>query len=167
MTTRTWTSAAVLAAIGLAIILLVWPGSGPTPGQPDDDGRLEIVLRDYAFEVEEWTVPAGEPITLVFVNTDDADHPLTFGGEMVESDGRPAGYAVDLFDGLSPRVAPQTAVMEPVPPNGAFTVQVRGGDTVEVEVVFPEDRVGTWGVGCFSGHGCHFNAGLEATLTIE
>lgn len=167
MKTRTWTSAAVVAAIGIAIVLLVWPGAGPAPGQVDEDGRLEITLRDYAFDVEAWTVPAAEPVTLVFTNADDADHPLTFGAEMVESGDRPAGYARDLFAGLTPRVSPQTAVVEPVPPTEAFTVQVRGGQTVEIAVEFPADRAGDWGVGCFSGHGCHFNAGLEATLTVE
>ncbi len=160
-----WLGLMLAAALGIAAVVIAWPGE-PAPGQIDDDGRLEIVMEGYEFEVDEWTVPAGQPVSLVLVNRDEVSHPLTFGGELVIIDGRPADYTNELFDGLSPSVRPASARIEPTEEREGFTVQVRGGDTVTVDVEFPEDRIGTWGVGCFLGRGCHFNAGLEGTLHI-
>jgi hypothetical protein len=158
----------VTMAVGIAVVIaaaVVVTRPGLPPGTADADGRLEVVLEDYRFDVDAWTVPAGRPVTLVFVNRDEVSHPLTFGGTLIERDGRPAGLADDLFPGLTPRVTPPSALQPPVETDG-FTVQVPGGATVTIEVEFPADRIGTWNVGCFLGRGCHLGAGLAATLEI-
>jgi len=162
---RTWAGLAIAAVAVLAVVVLAWPDGGD-PSTPDADGRLEIIMENYRFEIDEWTVVAGQPITLVLINRDEVSHPLTFGGELILEDGRPVDYTNELFAGLSPRVSPATAVIEPTATRQGFTVQVSGGQTVTIDIEFPADRVGAWGVGCFLGRGCHFNAGLEGTLNV-
>lgn len=46
-------------------------------------------------------------------------------------------------------------------------VTVPPDETIEVTLEPTTDHVGEWGVGCFSGGGCHYEAGLQGSLTIE
>lgn len=163
MSSRAWV-AVVVGVLAVVAVVLLLPRGADSTGEPDT--RVEIVMQDYEFETGEWTVPAGREVSLVLINNDEVSHPLTFGGELIVEDGRPADYTNELFAGLSPRVSPEAALVEPSEDHEGFTVRVQGGDTVTVGVEFPEDRVGTWGVGCFIGQGCHFNAGLEGTLHV-
>ncbi|MEX0868357.1 MAG: hypothetical protein WD011_01670 [Nitriliruptoraceae bacterium] len=164
MKTRTWALAVAIVVALAAAVVAFW--DAPDGSHDDADGRLEISMRDYRFEMSDWTVTAGEPVMIVLVNQDDVSHPLTFGKDLIIEDGRPADYTNELFAGLSPRVTPAAAVVQPSGTHEGFTVQVPGGETVTIEVTFPIDRVGTWGVGCFLGRGCHFTAGLDGTLRI-
>lgn len=162
--TRLVVGLVVLVAVVVGAVL--WARPAGDPGRADAEGRLEVVLEDYRFDVEDWTVPAGAPVTLVLVNRDEVSHPLTFGGALVEADGVPVGYEDGLFDGLAPVVTPASATVAEGEGPG-FTVAVPGGSTVTIEVTFPAERVGGWNVGCFLGRGCHLGAGLAATLTVE
>jgi hypothetical protein len=152
----------LISLVLLAVVIIV---SGCSSAD-DGDGRYELVMEEYAFANEALSIPAGEAITLEIVNRDEVSHPLSFGRELLEEDGRAAGYGDGLFAGLDARVTPTTAVLTPEPPDNSATVQVPGGETVTIEVTLPEDRVGTWEVGCFLGQGCHYEAGLNATLTV-
>lgn len=157
--------AGLVVVLAVVAAVVVWTRPGPEPGLADAEGRLEVVLEDYRFDVEDWTVPAGTPVTLVLVNRDEVSHPLTFGGALVEADGVPVGYEDGLFDGLDAVVTPASASAAEGEGPG-FTVAVPGGSTVTIEVTFPAERAGSWNVGCFLGRGCHLGAGLAATLTI-
>lgn len=46
-------------------------------------------------------------------------------------------------------------------------VTVAPDATVEVTITPTADQVGEWDLGCFSGGGCHYEAGLQGTLTVE
>jgi hypothetical protein len=164
--TRSRVVIAVVVVIGVAVLGFVTLRSGPAAGEVDADGRLEVTVEDYRFDVDTWRLPVGEPIELVFTNRDEVSHPLTFGRELVvEGSGRlPTGYAEDLLVDLPTRVAPATALTEG--PDGSTTLQLLGGRTVTLAVTFPPDRAGTWQAGCFAGGGCHRVAGLDATLEI-
>lgn len=162
--TRTWV---VVVAVVIATLIAVPSLTSTTPPGTAIDGRLEIVMQDYGFEVDEWHLPAGRPLELIVVNRDEVSHPLSFGRAEIEDELlRTVGYAEDLFAGLSPRVAPTTAVVAPTPPDQSFTVQVPGESTDAIEVELPEDRMGTWNTGCFLARGCHYAAGLSATLVV-
>jgi hypothetical protein len=164
--TRTPTRDLTVVVVGalLVVIAVVLVGRLDTrAGTADAEGRLEIVLDSYAFVEDDLTVRAEEPATLVIVNRDEVSHPVTFGRDLVQDDGRAAGYAESLFAGLDPRVTPASAGRDAVEHG---TIVVRGGETVTVEVTFPRDRVGTWSVGCFLGRGCHYEAGLHGTLEV-
>jgi plastocyanin len=156
----------LLGALALTLVTMILAGCSDSAGAIDEDGRLEIVMEDYAFETDDLTVPAGRPLTITIVNRDEVSHPLSFGRGLLEEEARPAGYAEGLLTGLDARVTPTAAVLAPEPPDRSSTVQVPGGETITIEVTLPEDRVGTWEVGCFLGRGCHYEAGLAATLTV-
>jgi hypothetical protein len=165
MSTRSKLVILLAGVVVVALAVVQATRTGTPAGTADADGRLEIVLEDYRFDADVWSVPAARPVTFVFINRDDVSHPLTFGGTLIERDGRPAGLTDELFVGLSPRVTPVSALQPPVETDG-FTIQIPGRTTVTLEVEFPDDRIGTWNVGCFLGRGCHLGAGLGATLEI-
>lgn len=160
-------------ALFLTAVLVIAAGvllSGPEPpdeARPGPDGVLEITLQDYRFDNPEFVLPAGEPVTLRFVNRDEVSHHLTFGRGLVEENDRAVGFEEDLLAGLDLRVTPPGAEVEPVPPYRGTTVLARGGETVSVELTLPEDRRGTWELGCFTGRGCHYRAGLAAEVTVR
>lgn len=155
-------SVLVLAAVVTTVLLLM----NRDPGQPDRNGLLTIAMTEYAFEPSAWTVPAETPITLRFVNNDDVTHQISMGRDVTEADNRAVAFSTDLLEGLDLAVEPATALTIAEQPYAGTAIEVHGGRTVDVEVSFPADRVGEWHVGCFTGLGCHFRAGLDAVLTI-
>jgi plastocyanin len=168
METRQRTAAltVIVVALVVATVLVVRDAVDAT-GRPDREGVVEVVMQDYRIEPATLTLPAGEPVRLVFVNQDEVSHHVTFGRDVVEEDRRDVGFAEDLFAGLEPRVSPVGAQVELPPPYRGFTVLVRGGQTVTIDVTLPEDRVGTWQAGCFTARGCYYRAGLAAQIVVE
>lgn len=168
MTAVRRTTVLVTAGLVLLVALVLVLGDDPTvEGRPGPDGVLEVVMEDYRFTPAEFFVPAGEPVSIAFVNRDHVSHHVNFGRGVVEVDGRAAAFEEDLFAGLDVQVHPTGAQVEPGPPYRGFTLLVAGGSTVTVDVTLPPDRVGSWQLGCFTGRGCHFEAGLAASLTVE
>lgn len=163
-TTRTVGLVAALAIAGL--VLVVTGGTDPV-AQPDDDGVLEITLRDYGFEPDEVVLPSGEQLTLRLVNLDDASHHVSFGRDVLEDDGRAVAFEEDLFDEVATRVTPVAAEASPNELHEGFAVLVPGNDTVTIEVTIPAERSGTWEIGCFTGRGCHYRSGLAGTVVVE
>jgi plastocyanin len=163
--TRIAMTVVLVALVAIAAVLIT--ARQADPGRPDADGVLKVVMEDYAFSPSALTVIATEPVTFRFVNRDEVSHHVSFGRGVVEEAGRDVGFAEDLLDGLAPQVSPATARVELDPPYVGTVVQVQGGQTVDVTVTIPADRVGEWQAGCFTGLGCHFRAGLAATLVVE
>jgi plastocyanin len=155
-----WIGLVLLGALAFLLADLVG-------GEPARSGTYEVVMEGYGFEPTELTVPAGQPITLAFENRDEVTHHVSFGRTPTESGGRVVGFGEDLLADLDVRVTPRTALTEPAPPYQGVTVAVTGGQRVTVEVTIPEDRAGTWQLGCFTGRGCHYQAGLAANLYVE
>ncbi len=137
------------------------------PTRPDADGVLTITMENYAFSPDEWRVRAGEMVTFRFINNDEVTHHVSMGRGLIEADGRAVAFETDVLDGLEVQVAPASAQVELAPPYQGFTVEVRGGATVDMATTFSDDTVGDWHIGCFTGRGCHMRAGLDGILTIE
>lgn len=156
---------ATVILVAIAAIFLV--ETGDQVARPDRDGVLEIVMADFELEPSEFALPAGEPVTLVFVNRQDFTHDLTFGRSLVQDNGRPAGFEEDLLEGIEARVTPPQAWITPRAPNRNVTIVVAANSTVTAQLVLPEHRVGTWQAGCFIGPGCDPRVGLSAEVTVE
>ncbi len=170
MTTRTSRISAfvVVAMVTLvAVTAIVLTNVRDQAERPDRDGVLEIVMEDYRFRPAEFVLPAGEPVTLVFTNTQDFNHNLTFGRSLVEQNGRPVRFEEDLLAGVDARVTPPRAWIEPGTADTNVTVSVAANSTVTAELVLPTDRAGTWQAGCFIGPGCDPRVGLAAEVTVE
>lgn len=98
---------AILAAIA-GLILAACGGSdgGGTvaPGEP-----LTIRMTEYAFDPAAITIPAGEEVTLEFVNDGTLPHEFMAGHAVSEDDGTPHGFDEDLFAGVDVTVEPASA----------------------------------------------------------
>lgn len=158
-----WIIAGAGMVFALIAVLVIgpWP-DGPT--RPDGDGTIEVVVDRYRFEPSEIVIPSGEPVTLRFVNRNDFIYHLTFGRELVETDGTPSGFEKDLFAGVTAQAEPPAAWEPPTEGFDAVTVDLYEESTSELVVTLPADRAGTWEAGCFVGRGC--TAELQDALTV-
>jgi plastocyanin len=149
----------------VAAVLLV--GSCAGDAGRASDGQLQVTMRDYAFEPAAWVLEADTPTTLVLTNVDDVGHDLSIGRSVIEEeDGDPVGYVEDFLAAADARVTPTTAEHRAERADNVI-VTVAPDTTVEVTITPTTDQVGEWDVGCFSGGGCHYEAGLQGTLTVE
>ena len=157
-------ASAGLAIVAAVAVLLVLLGGPDTTGRPDADGVLEVTLRDYRFHPAELVLPVEQPVTVQLHNADDASHHVSFGRDVEVVDGRAVSFGEDLLAGVDVRVEPVGArVDDPT----QVEVLVRGNQTVTVSFELPADRAGSWELGCFTGRGCHYRAGLAARLIVE
>ena len=157
----------VTALLAAVAVILLTQDAPPDEVRPDQDGVLVLTMQDYRFDTSEFVLLAGEPMTLRFVNRDEVSHHISFGRGIVEENQRAVGFEEDLLAGLDLRVDPPGAHVKLSPPYRGTTVLARGGETVTIEVVVPEDRRGIWEMGCFTGQGCHYRAGLAAEVTVQ
>ena len=153
--------AGVIVALVAALLLGPWLDG---PAGPDADGTIEVIVDGYRFEPAEIAIPSGEPVTLQFVNRNDFIYHLTFGRELVETDGVPSGFEEDLFAGVTAQAEPPAAWEPPTEGFDAVTVNLYEDSTSELVVTLPADRVGVWEAGCFAGSGCA--AKLQDALTV-
>lgn len=151
-----------VGAVTLAVVL-----SGSSGDRPGRDEVLEILVEDYALTPAEFTVPAGEEVTLVFVSESEFDQNLTIGRSVIEEDGRPVGFQEDLLAGLDATVEPRTAWIDPTPIFDMTTLSVDPGESVTVDITFPEDRAGVWQIGCYLGNSCDYGVGPAGEMTVE
>jgi plastocyanin len=165
-TRRPW-AVIVLVALAGALLLVLLADGADTIGRPDVDGILEVELDDYRFVPAELQVPADTPVTLVFTNRDDVTHDVSFGRGVVEEGRRAVGFEEDLLATSVVSVTPRSALTAAQPPYLSSSVTVHGGQTVTVEAEFTAAQRGEWQVGCFTGRGCHLQAGLLGTLTVD
>jgi plastocyanin len=166
MTTTLRSRTVALAGTVLLLVAVLVLADLPGGGTPDRSA-WEVVLQEYRFEPGELTIPAGQPVTLTFDNRDAVTHDVSMGRLVEEQHGRAIGFGEDLLEGIPLEVTPRSALRSPRPPYQGTTITVPGGQRVEVELTVPAQRVGEWQLGCFTGRGCHYRAGLAATLHVR
>jgi plastocyanin len=165
--TRRWVPVIVLVAIGVIVLIIASLYRGDAGATPDADGRLEIVMSDYRFAPSEITLPAGEQVTLVFVNEDEVSHHVSFGRGVVTEDGAEVAYEEDLFAATTVTMTPSSARAGPSSQFANVTVLVEPGTTASLQATVPEDANGDWYMGCFTAKGCHFRTGLVGEVTVD
>lgn len=166
MKTRSQVAVLVAALVvgGVTWAVLSFTADGDRPGR---DGVLEIVVEDYELRPSAFTVPAEEPVTLVFVSRNEFTQNLSFGRSVIEDGGRPVGFAEDLLVDLEATVEPSSAWIDPTATIDAVTLSVKPGANVTVDVTFPAESAGVWQVGCYLGNSCDYQVGPAGELTIE
>lgn len=152
--------------VALAVALFI-VFDGPSDGRPDADGVVEVVVEGFVFSPGQLTLPAGQPVTLVIDNRNEFIHHLTVGRSAVEEDGRAVGFEEDLFAGVSVVADPPRAWLPPTPTVDTVTLNLPARSTVTYRFTLPEDRVGTWQIGCFVGRGCETRISPEAEVRVE
>jgi hypothetical protein len=161
---RTSIVAALLIA-GAAVLLLTDLGTGAA--RPDRHGVLEIVMEGNEYSPSRMIIPAGEPITLRFVNNNDAARNLAAGRVPIEEDGRPVAFEEDLFAGISARAEPAGVWIGPSERVPVVTLNIPARSTATVELTFPEERAGEWELACFRGRGCEPRTAAVGRITIR
>jgi len=177
------------AAAGLILAACGGGGEGGsvTPGEP-----LTIRMTEYAFDPADITIPAGEEVTLEFVNDGTLPHEFMAGHEVSGDDGTAHGFEDDLFAGVDVTVEPTSARvieddmgdMESTEPDDmgtasemgmgtesemddhGFMIVAQPGQTVTVTFTLPADRVGEWTTGCFEQNGSHWTEGMQGKITV-
>lgn len=153
----------VVAIVAAVLAVLLQPGSD----RPGRDGVLEISVHDFHLTPATFVVEAEEPVTLRFVSESQYTHNLAFGREVIEEDGQAIGFGEDLLGAVGATADPRSALIAPTANVDIFTLSIKPGATVSLQVTFPEDAVGDWQVGCFIGSGCDYRVGPAGELTIE
>jgi hypothetical protein len=162
--TMSRTTVLLLAVLAIGVVLIITrPGEDPTVAS--ESGQIEIAMEDYSFVPDDVTLPAEQPLELTFVNRDDAPHHVSFGRAPV-TEGAEACFGDDLFEGLSPAVVPERALVTSGDGTATFEFLVEPQETVVVRVELPADREGEWEMGCFTARGAHFRAGLTGTVHV-
>ncbi len=160
---RVLTGVLLLAVVIATLVHLLTPDAVDEPGR---DGVLELVIENYRFEPASFRIPAEEPVSLVFVNTDDHNHGVTLGRGVVEEGGRPVRFEECMFQHLDATTVPQGALIAPSEAVPCTTLSIGPNETVTLEFTAPEQTVGTWRLGCFTGPGCDYRVALSGEMTV-
>jgi uncharacterized cupredoxin-like copper-binding protein len=158
----------LLVGVLVALTAIILVGSqADDPGRPDADGVVEVTMDRYRFQPDELFLPAGSPVTLSFTNLGNNVHTVALGRQVIEEDGQQFGFREDLVADLSPTLVPQRTRLGPIGPDEPFRFTVDPGETVQLSVTIPAERVGEWEIGCFNACGAHYRAGLAGTVHVE
>lgn len=90
----------------VGVMLLALTACGGSPASPDESGRVEIELEEYAFNPDSIQLQAGEQVTFALTNTGEKEHELHIGRELAMMDGAPRGFQDNLFADFQPSVDP-------------------------------------------------------------
>jgi plastocyanin len=151
--------------VAMMLVVAIVGCGGGVEGQPDD-GVLQVTMRDYHFDPDQWTIRAGEEVRIVLTNEDDAAHDVSIGRDVVVEDQRPLGYSQDLLANLDFEVSPAHARSRSVSGPPSVLVTVAPASTVTLTFTPAAEYAGEWEIGCFHSVGCQYNAGLQGTLAI-
>jgi hypothetical protein len=160
--TRMVALVAGVAAVAVLLIVLVGPDDEARPGP---EGTVTIAIEGTEFIPSRLVLPAGEPITLAFENRNDFIHHLAIGRTLQQTEAG-AEFSEDLLSGVDAEADPARAWLAPTEGFANVTLVLPERSTVTYELTLPEDRVGTWEVGCFVGRGCdaHLLEGAEVVV---
>jgi len=160
--TRIVALVAAVAAVGVVLFVLVGSDDDARPGP---DGVVSVAIEGTEFLPSRIVLPAGEEITLEFDNRNDFIHHLAIGRSLRQTEAG-AEFAEDLLAGVDADAEPTRAWLAPTEEFANVTLVLPESSTVSYELTLPEDRVGTWEVGCFIGRGCdaHLLEGAEVVV---
>ena len=164
---------------GLALLFVACGGGNDQSSEtaeasekPSTD-TIEVTMKDFAYEPDTLTVPAGQNVTLAFTNTGTAEHYFVVGDTIASSKD---GFEQNLLSGVSIEKSKQTEghdeddeeeheeeegghenVFE-LPPGGSGTMTF----------TLPPEKAGSYTIACFetTGGKKHYEMGMEGTLTV-
>lgn len=160
--TRIVALVAAVVAVAALVFVVVGPDDEARPG---DDGVVSIAIEGTEFIPSRLVLPAGEPITIEFDNRNDFIHHLAIGRTLEQTEVG-AEFAEDLLAGVNAQADPPRAWLPPTEEFDNVTLVLPEETTVTYELTLPDDRAGTWEVGCFVGRGCdsHLLEGAEVVV---
>ena len=152
-------SAATLAIVGIQPVIV----------QADDyDPVIVISMGDHFFEVpgSERDAPikvkAGRVYFLQIRNNGKQEHNVEWGRDVLTKDGVPELYATQLMGYVPVKI---THKLWDVKVDGLRDLNMKPGEQIELEVIFPESARGDWEIGCFRPG--HYDGGMRLPFIVE
>lgn len=166
--------------VGLALVLMACGSDDSQQAQTTDAttaasasaDTIEVTMKDFAYEPDTLTVPAGQEVTLAFTNTGTVEHYFVVGDTITQDKD---GFEQNLFSGVSIQKSKQTEGHEEeeeeheeeegdhenvfeLPPGGQGTLTF----------TLPSEKAGTYTIACFetTGNKKHFEMGMRGVLTV-
>lgn len=132
-------------------------------------GEIRIVMNEYKFDPGTIRIKAGQEVRLVLVNEGKKEHELFIGRNVIQEDGKPAGYQESFFANLPrPQISGEKfEVEEEEIPHGFVVFLEPGGKATVVFTAPTTDQVVQWEMGCFAEDGVHYEEGMRGTLIVE
>lgn len=150
----------------LLTLLFTQPDVGRA--QEDYDPVIVISMGDHFFEVPGTdrdtpiTVKAGRPYFLQIRNNGKQEHNVEWGRVVLTKDGMPEVYATHLMGHVPVKIMNKAW---DVSVDGLRDLNMKPGQEVELEVIFPESARGDWEIGCFRPG--HYDAGMRIPFIVE
>jgi len=164
---------------GLALLLVGCGGDSGEQGasatseaaaSPD---TIDVTMTDYAYEPDSITVPAGQEVTLRFVNEGAVEHYFVVGDTIISDND---GFEQNLFSGVSIEKNKQTEAHEEEGEEHAEEEEEHHPNEFELPpggkgfmtFTLPESKTGTYTIACFETEGSkkHYELGMKGTLTV-
>jgi uncharacterized cupredoxin-like copper-binding protein len=156
-----------IAASALCLALACGQAS-PASAEEEYDPVIVISMGDHFFEVPgvdrdtPITVKAGRPYFLQIRNDGKQEHNVEWGREVLTKDGAPELYATQLMGHVPVKIMNKSW---DVSVDGLRDLNMKPGQEVELEVIFPESARGDWEIGCFRPG--HYDAGMRVPFVVE
>lgn len=157
-----------IAACALCAALAVGQ-AGPADAEEEYDPIVVISMGDHFFEVPGTergtpiTVKAGRPYFLQIRNDGKQEHNVEWGrGVLTKEGGAPELYATQLMGHVPVKLMNK---FWDASVDGLRDLNMKPGQEVELEVIFPESARGDWEIGCFRPG--HYDAGMRVPFIVE
>jgi uncharacterized cupredoxin-like copper-binding protein len=163
---------------GLSFLLAAC-GGGNDPSSETAEARettstdtIEVAMKDFAYEPDTLTIPAGRQVTLAFTNTGAVEHYFVV-GDTIASDND--SFEQNLFTGVSIEKSKQTEghdeeeeehEEEEGSHENVFELPPGGSGTMTFTL--PPEKAGTYTIACFETEGekKHYELGMMGTLMV-
>jgi uncharacterized cupredoxin-like copper-binding protein len=131
---------------------------------------IEVTMKDFAYEPDTLTIPAGQEITLQFTNTGAVEHYFVVGNTMA---GDKDGFEQNLFRGVSleknkPAEGHDDEAHEEEEDDHPNEFELPPGGSGSITFTLPPEKAGTYRIACFetTGEQKHYEMGMKGALTV-
>jgi len=146
--------------------------SEPATAATTAPDTIEVTMKDFAYEPDTLTIPAGQEITLQFTNTGAVEHYFVVGDTMASDND---GFEQNLFRGVSLEKNKPTEghddqeAHEEEEDDHPNEFELPPGGSGSITFTLPPEKAGTYRIACFetTGGQKHYEMGMEGALTVS
>jgi uncharacterized cupredoxin-like copper-binding protein len=167
--------------VGLALVLMACGTDDSQQAQTTDAttaasasaDTIEVTMKDFAYEPDTLTVPAGQQVTLAFANTGTVEHYFVVGDTITQDKD---GFEQNLFSDVSTQKSKQTEGHEESEEeeheeeegDHANVFELPPGGSGTMTFALPPEKAGTYTIACFetTGNKKHYEMGMRGILTV-
>ncbi|BAS26667.1 hypothetical protein [Limnochorda pilosa] len=143
------------AGAAAACALLALAGGGEVLAQEP----ITLDLTSYAFRPDPLVLEAGKAYRLTVTNSASEEHEMMVGQGMA---GMDHGYTTNFFEDIDVFLDAGDVKVEL---GELEELELEGGAQVALEFTVPEEKRGTWELGCFVPG--HYDLGMHAPLVVK